>query len=451
MGVLSADGELPSSASPARRALFWLIQRLSDTLAQVGVMGVLGGLWAVMLVLTYDAVVVPLLEHPPHWLLLATDRGGLRRLSPSDPTVALAWGVLGVCALPYVLSLCVAVLIRRRWPRARYQLVIEELPDEGDWDDLLHRVKMQWETDALRAREGVEQVLPFAAFFGFVTSVTLGACAILLGRALHLAGGTQPPQLDDLLASPRYGMAVTVAAAAGASFMINLGRILVRTARQDASARLFAWAARAQLLLVVASVLGISVLMHSGEVPVRTAQGFVGIGVALALFGERVLQGLADRAARAMGLPQMRVQSASDLHLVEGLSEEDMVRLSEEGVDCIHALALASTARLYFGTTFSLRRIVGWQDQALLHVLCGPRAQQFREQFVRGAIAAQRLAEQVVSAWPEAEHLEDLCMRLGFPSLREAQVALRPLAEDDAVRALRLYARASVRRLTDRS
>lgn len=450
MGVFSPEVAPPLEELPTRRALSWLTERLSNTLAQMGVMGVLAVLWVVMLVLTYDAVVAPLLEHPPPWLLLAADRGLMRRLSPSDPTAALAWCVLGMCALPQVLSLCVAVLIRRRWPRARYQLIIEDLPDDGGWDDLVHRVKMQWETDALRAREGLDQVVPFAAFFGFISSITLSTCAILLGRALHLAGGAQPPQMDDLLASPRYGTAVTVAAAGAVSFMLNLGRILIRAARQDASARLFAWAARAQLLLVVASLLGISVLMHSGQAPVRTAQGFLFLGVALALFGERILQALADRAARAMALPQMRVQTAPDLHLVEGLSEEDMVRLSEEGVDCIHALALASTARLYFSTPFSLHRVVGWQDQALLHVLCGPRAQQFREQFVRGAMAAQHLAEQVTSARPEAEHLEDLCMRLGFPSLREAQVALRPLVEDDAVRALRLYARAGVRRLTDR-
>jgi hypothetical protein len=120
------------------------------------------------------------------------------------------------------------------------------------------------------------------------------------------------------------------------------------------------------------------------------------IGVAVALIGERMLRVVTNRAANMLGLEGFAAPQSADLEVIDGLSEEDAARLSEERIDSVHALAFTPTARIFFNTVYGLPRICDWQDQALLIERVGrTNALLLREQFfIRGAISARRLAQQ---------------------------------------------------------
>jgi hypothetical protein len=267
-----------------------------------------------------------------------------------------------------------------------------------------------------------------------------------------------------------------MASAAFTSFCLSFGRITVRASIRDSSARMFAYALRAVITSVLAAILFCALLWHhnSGgavagdaaqvlkdsvvlsEQPFKGPTSFMMIGMLVALIGEGILSQLTARAASAMNLS---LTPASDglkqLSAIDGLTDQDMVRLGEEGIDSIHALAMSSTAYLYFSTPYTLQRICDWQDQALLITYVGlAKAQTCREKLmIRGAIDLQRKSEFIVitsSTKDEAERAEHapifeiIRSSLGFISIEQARESLYPLANDETIRRLRIYQRGVV-------
>jgi heme/copper-type cytochrome/quinol oxidase subunit 4 len=303
-----------------------------------------------------------------------------------------------------------------------------------------------------------------AGILGFLGSAILTACAVILLRY-----ATNEGELRRLIA-------LSVGAACTVSFTLHLGQILFRSASNDSTARMMAWAARTLLIVSVATVfLGVALLSAPGEGKDDKGylfQGYKGaliVGVAVALLGERVLRAVTDRAASMLGVSGTGPMHVNDLALIDGMNEEDLARLAEERIDSVHALAFMPTPRIFFNTTYSLERICDWQDQALLIARVGrTNAQLLREQYlVRGAIAARTLAREIVGASrsaaalrsapqslpdgqpslpgetdeDESAKLRALAKALGFTGINQAVLGLRSLCDDESIERLEVFAK----------
>jgi len=373
--------------------------------------------------------------------------------------------VLGAVALPVILAVCAALLVERRFARGEFALEITfpsfmSLRDRTDWK---YKIDRMWSYEADLMRESVQRMARHAAIFGFLGSAILIACAVVL---LRYARGE-----DEL----RHLVALSVGASTTVSFTLNLGQVLFRSASNDSTARMMAWSARTLLIVSVATVFfGVAFLSGAGEGSGGKGylfQGYKGaliVGVAVALLGERVLRVVKDRAATLLGVGSPMVARTGDLSLIDGLSDDDIARLAEEGIDSTHALAHCPTPRLFFNTPYSLQRLCDWQDQALLIVRVGrTNAQLLREQYmVRGAVAARQLAREichrgtvetrrspdephdVIAAVPsedgedELAKLRALAKAMGFTGVNQAVLGMRALVDDEVIERLELFERA---------
>ncbi|MEP7120227.1 MAG: hypothetical protein ABJE95_04915 [Byssovorax sp.] len=419
-------------------------ERANEISIMVVVQTVLALVWAAMLALMMVGVIFPIWGITPACVDRASAAAAF--LSQSPATGALAGVVWLLCALPYPLSLCAALVVQQRAAgRKLYSFHPGAMPADAFWSEVLARVATQWDFEAERARDGVQRVVLYAGFLGTITSATLCLCAILLRG--HLESVT----------AMRTALPLTVTSAVCASYAVSIARIVVRAAQRDGSGKMFAWATRSLLLSILGSMLFVLALAQSKESAfVSSTGGFIGVGIAVALVGEHFLQTLMERAGKLLGVAAaVKSTSEADIGELNGLSEEDIVRLAEEGIDNIHALAFIPTPRLYFSTTYSLQRICNWQDQAMLIVATDAKAATFRDQMmVFGAMDAQVLAERFLKPTVEkseptcftADELKDLSTRLCFGTPALARVALHALAEDEVTRRLRVYNHGTVER-----
>ncbi len=380
-----------------------------------------------------------------------------------NPLPIARFRVLGAVALPALLAICSSMLVERRFARGEFSLELSfpaTTPprERADWK---YKMEHMWSCEAGLMRESVQRMARHAAIFGFLGSAILIACSVIL---LRYAKG------DDEL---RHLIALSVGASTTVSFTLNLGQVLFRSASNDSTARMMAWSARTLLIVSVATVFfGVAFLSGSGDQTDSKGylfQGYKGaliVGVAVALLGERILRAVKDRAASLLGVTTPATRSC-DLTLIDGLSDEDIERLAEEGVDSTHALAFFPTPRLFFNTTYSLQRLCEWQDQALLIARVGrTNAQLLREQYlIRGAVAARNLAREIcgrsksgqrtpdeapegVTAVPsedgedEGAKLRALAKAMGFTGVNQAVLGMRSLVDDDAIERLELFCRA---------
>lgn len=463
----------PTQPSRFARASLWT----KNTLVGVSVQAVLFILWLSLLNILFMGIIIPtigswqnLINTAEHFVKFGAAPGAN---APVDvhlfTRISLSIAVTIFCLLPKLLTFCIAMLIQQRTlEKTRYRLVPCHPAGNIMWDACLERVKTQWNQELYRAQEGVSRLIQYAGIYGFTCSAVLTCCALLIFLSSW---------------DTKYcGTAIAVSTAVSVSFGVNLGRIVVRAANRDSSVRMFAWACRGQLLVIASAVLLVALLRQSNDQLAGTVQSYVIIGAVVALFGERALQSITDRAAKVLNLAPMRAQNSTELAQINGLGEEDINRLAEEGIDTIHALALTSTPRLHFHTPYTLQRICDWQDQALLITFAGTKAQLFREQLmVRGATDAQMLAEELLRLFGESalngtadldkaekkskeleagcnpfvrtlasfekNELADIAKMLGFGTVPQARVALATLVEDEVIRRLRVYQSSSVKRI----
>ncbi|HVK69957.1 MAG TPA: hypothetical protein VM694_36135 [Polyangium sp.] len=376
--------------------------------------------------------------------------------------------VLGACVMPVILAVCSAMLVERRFARGDFRLKVGYGAGTAMRDriELREKVERMWAYENELMRESVQRMARHATIFGFIASGILIACGVILLRYARTE--------NEL----RHLVALSVGSACTVSFTLNLGQILFRSASNDSTARMMAFAARTLLIVSVATVfLGVALLSGPGEASSNDKgylfQGYKGaliVGVAVALLGERVLRAVTDRAATILGVGNVAPIRGSDLGIIDGLNDEDVARLAEERIDSAHALAFMPTPRIFFNTTYSLQRICDWQDQALLIARVGrTNAQLLREQYlVRGAIAARQLAREIVGptrsassalrapteSWSgepisvpsepqedERDRLRALAKALGFTGINQAVLGLRCLVDDEEIERLEVFSR----------
>lgn len=392
----------------------------------------------------------------------------------AEDALGLAMALLAVAAMPLLLSFGAALISKwQQAPRGRHRFIPEQEQEGSRWSeqertwkrDAAEIVRQLWSIEGRHAVQAQHRMMQHACLYGFATSAIF-SWGILTNNSAALACQTRM-------------MAVASAAAAFTSFSLSFARLTVRASTHDTSARMFAYALRALIFSVISAVLFVALLWHHGTtVTLATVEGqqlakdsavlasqpfkgptsYMMLGMVVALIGEGVLGQLTARAASAVNLnvAGRSTEGAKQLGAIDGLSEQDILRLAEEGIDSIHALAMASTAALYFATPYTLQRLCDWQDQALLITYLGlAKAQTCREKLmVRGAIDLQRKADFLVhhaiksgSADQDSEDaktFEIIRSSLGFISIEQARESLYPMAHDEVTRRLRIYHRGAV-------
>lgn len=387
--------------------------------------------------------------------------------------LGLALTLLALIAMPLLLSFGAALIAKwQQGPRSHHHFLPQSDKPQSPWSDhertwkadVTERIQKLWSIEARHALQAQHRMMQHACLYGFAASAIF-AWGVVANN-------------NTMLACQTRMVAIAAGSATLTSFSLSFGRLTVRASIRDTSARMFAYALRALILSVLAAVLMVALLWHHA-VPSETAadaaqavkdgavlaqQPFKGptsymmLGMLVALIGEGVLAQITSRAAAAFNLQTAGRSSngSAELLAIDGMTEQDILRLGEEGIDSIHALAMASTGALYFATPYTLQRLCDWQDAALLVAYVGEaKAQMCHEKLmVRGATDLQRKAEFLVAksdqdATPEqiAERekaFEIIRSSLGFISIEQAREALHPMAHDETVRRLRIYRRGSV-------
>ena len=381
---------------------------------------------------------------------------------PAPPWEWQSWQLMAlvVCALPYILAFCASKLYQlSAFSHYDLQLRLQERSanpwlDDQEWRVLAERAEEIWIYESRRFSESRRMASLHGLIFGLVSSLTLVTCAMVVTPYLFATG----PGAPDIDTSQRALVAIAVGTASAFAFAIDLGRIVFRVALRDAGAEIFSFATK-NAILVVASALLLGTLLcaglvqigpNNGTVPLGVP-GFIVIGATIAIVGGRAVRFVSDRAASVLGIAASRSAETSDLSQIEGLVEEDIARLAEEGVDSLHALAFIPLPRLLFNTKYGLERLCDWQDQALLLIHVGPaKARLLREHLlVRGAIGAQDASFRFFSqAQPPAASTEDSVQHkihnlLGFATYDQARFAMTELGNDEDVNRLRVYVTAA--------
>jgi cytochrome bd-type quinol oxidase subunit 2 len=294
-------------------------------------------------------------------------------------------GLLCLAAAPALLTLGVSLLVERRMARGDFAFEVSPalIEEKKHGEALAQLARANWEYEREIMEGSIHRMGRHAGILGFLASCILTSCTVLLF--------TQ----DDYIA-------LAVGTAATISFTLHLGQIFFRSASNDATARMMARASRTLLIVSICALFFGALFLETepqeaGDPnPLRGQTGALLIGVSVAILGERMLRVVTNRAASLLGIEGYAVPQSDDLNVIDGLSEEDAARLGEERIDSVHALAFTPTARIFFNTVYGLPRICDWQDQALLIERVGrTNALLLREQFfIRGAIAARRLAVQ---------------------------------------------------------
>jgi hypothetical protein len=330
------------------------------------------------------------------------------------------------CVAPYILALWAMSLLETQIVRRISLVPVPEI-----------HIRDLWEYEVSLIEKGISGARNFAHLFGFAASTTLGACALLFW-----AGPTRVPcgATDKITAIA--GVAITTGIAVAVAAGRSLGQMFVRVANNDASARMFANSFRSLVSTVIAAF-GFSALIFvtgQSEIIDQTL-GFVLLGTVVGIWGERALDYFRDRAEAIVKAPAITAQKLADLSMIDGLTEEDILRLSEESIDSLHALAFVPTPRLFFNTKYSLQRICDLQDQALLVKYVGPdKARTFRATLIiRGAMDLRQLAMSVLGGQIDTANgqahtirLRSGCEQLWRKATEESQGQAPPGASDAA-------------------
>lgn len=353
-------------------------------------------------------------------------------------TVPLLLAVL--VALPNVTLHIIARMVLFRFSRRQFGLDVRDVPGEPPVSpETRARVEAMWAYERGRAQMRYESgLLPQVGVFGLLASAMLAFCAL----GIHLPPAQLFPNVGDHPPTWHVWVAWTVLSTATTSFMLTVGRILVRIAGYDATTRTFADAARSFGLCVVSA--GLLACLTVSSTDPKTAQASIAMGIAVGLLGDRAFIAVSNRAAAMLGTEVEVADPGIGLRQLEGIGPEETQRLQEENIHSVHALAFVPVPRLFFNSSLNLQRICDWQDQALLHVYFGEsRAKALRDQFqIRGAIDAQRFAAGIETM--PAEVVQQLVVGLNLASPTHVRQLFARLSQDSRVDELRAYRSAAL-------
>ncbi len=410
--------------------------KMGELLRALTIQALLALLWAVVVVTAYVL-----------WITRLWTRGGTSTTVEFGSLLAIGAGML-----PYLLSYWVSLILSQRSNRVRCKLWTSAQSD-ADQTNLYKRASALWDFESDRFQRILHQASDYVFLFGSMASIVIEFCAIsyIIVRTVGKHG----------YSADQVALTVGVGTSALVYFAVSFGNFLQRASNLDANARLFAGACRNLLLVIPSSFFLIGIMCSSAALKELCSNDFGAalVGAAIGLLGDRIFGEVTDRAANFLGVKNLTPQHTSDLRQIDGLNDEDVARLGEEGVDSVHALAFAPTPRLFFNTIYSLQCICDWQDQALLIEFMGPaKVQTFREKFmVRGVLDARMIVRQILGSTKgaaiktkyalspvAAADKTEISKLLGFNTEIQMELAFLSIAEDEVIARLAIYNHSTV-------
>jgi hypothetical protein len=370
------------------------------------------------------------------WPVLFSSAGPRVRFAPlSVPLNFILW-ILSVT--PYLIMLWVFSLLSFKLQNEKLEIVVPSgcrLPASLDYIAIASEVRVIWRSEEARLSQAIERGGDYAHLFGLIASAIVSASVLLY--------------VERVTALQITKLAVTVGVASIVAFGLELGRIVTRLSIGDASPRMFATATKGFCGTVLSGLFLSLLFTFTGETKLSsTLLGCALLGAAIAIVGDRALDYVSGRAATLLTVKTPTPGQIADLQSINDLTNTDVARLAEEGIESIHGLAYCPTPRLFFNTVYGLQRICDLQDQALLIELVGrDRAQNFRQHLLaRGATDAQRIADLLLDRSLEPEKGVPIHSLLGFATADLCSLALSELRDDKLIAQMRVYKESVVKR-----
>jgi len=170
------------------------------------------------------------------------------------------------------------------------------------------------------------------------------------------------------------------------------------------------------------------------------APGALGVGCAVAFIGATAFDWLQARLRALFGIDQKVPTGGTSLGVLDDIGVIEIDRLAEEGIRSVEALVATSVPRLFFGTRFSLHRILGWHDLGLLVVRVGAdAATELRGRWgLRGSLEVRRAYNKGKDPDTLTPLKELFKKTLRVDNEHEAEFVIWQIAEDDRVKLTQL-------------
>lgn len=336
------------------------------------------GLLAIIIILLWLALIRQ--DKRPNYVLGIVISILLVLIMASDVTDRWAW-MLGL--LP---TLLVAYQAFYLWLSKPEETESSNLPEDvrlkGARKRVGERIDSQFGSKTLFIRYGFP-----AALLGIIGIVVLNVL-VKPGQFLSLLTLNQemiiridPDNARKILVGLRLG-----ALGAYVYVLLELGR---RTFRHDVTGASAMWCL---VTLILGPVLAgtVSVLWRMNT-PSPTDTNWWAGGVVLFFAGyapRRVIAAIEQAAIQLLKIGGSSVAPTRQVPLsqIRGIGPQIEDRLSEEGIDDVNALASAEPIRLFRNTSFDLRQILTWIDEAILMVTLPRHWQALEEEGITGAI-----------------------------------------------------------------
>jgi Ca2+/Na+ antiporter len=177
--------------------------------------------------------------------------------------------------------------------------------------------------------------------------------------------------------------------------LLELGR---RTFRHDITGAVAMWC---WVTLVLGPVLAAAVAFLWRVNDAAGSTGWWGIGTVLFFTGfapRRVIAAVEQAAAQLLKIGPATVVETRQIPLskIRGIGPQIEERLSEEGVFDVHTLASVEPVRLVRNTSFDMRQILSWIDEAILIVTLPRSWEALEEEGITGAIDLAWYYDEVV-------------------------------------------------------
>jgi hypothetical protein len=235
-------------------------------------------------------------------------------------------------------------------------------------------------------RHSVDSLRYYLCSFASLAGVVVAVCSPAFARVVE--SGLEPDAhapyywaallvVDGNSVKPRHGAhwemgAAIVMTACITSYAVSTAGLANRLSRRDLTARRVATSLGALVASVVGGALAFAVVerLSVGCDPPTVCIAVLIAGITAGLLGEAILGTVVSVISLVFGVSA----GGDDLDTfdkIDGLDDDERLRVKEHGVQSIQGLATASIANLYIGTRYSFESIRDWMDQALLVLRMG--------------------------------------------------------------------------------
>ncbi len=190
------------------------------------------------------------------------------------------------------------------------------------------------------------------------------------------------------------------------------------------------------LFATVAGYMSTEILNEKLAFPIAFGIGFIPYGELVDWIRSKTQKKLGIEAALTDEPTIKAALEPQRLVSLEGISRQELERLSEEGITTIQHLAFENPIRLHFATSYPMARVIDWIDQAYLRLYVDKEnVEKLKKCGMRGAIELGEMDEYLKKLETDAERDDFLKKIAAHTSLDEIQLRqlTRQLAIDPQV------------------